>query len=419
MTTNRANETVEHVSKALDRAANGGDQVNALERLQQDIRKDMQGMTLGQVKEYMPQLTKELEDKNQLPVLALAFAEQLGGDLNDGDLRSEMRSANRAVRDGDNTRELDKVLLKYLSDNYDKGAELIEADNDKWFRDDSNISKTDISTKLAEFRKERDDQKQVRANQETARNVGEELMAGDDKSLFNFIDRTYGDGRLTKYELQKYVSDAESSGSTNGQYAPEKQELVKKILEDWDAPAGRWMRGEYADDGMVTGSLTKLGLAHAAGESSEAFLLAARKERDVEDAKPVKATDSDGKQTDSPREIAASKEVESDDDSEGASDYQREGNSETERAPEETSVQQVAYEVRKGDSYWRIASGLLGDDASPREILEKTKELQELNGNQPLLWMPGNPQKIKIPPVKLETSRANPQPRPAPGTMLV
>ena len=426
MTTDRVNETVDNVSQALDAAQTDGDQVSALEKLQDDIRKDMQGMTPEQVKEYIPQLTKELEERNQLPVLALAFAEQLGGDLSESDLRSEVRAANRGLRGGDSTRELDKVLLNYLSENYDKGAELIETQNEAWFRDDANISTDDISAKLAEFRKQRDDQKQVVANQEIAGLVGGELLAGDDKSLFNFIDRNFSDGKLSKSELQKYISDAESSGSTNGQYAPEKQEVVKQILEDWDGSSGKWMRGEYEEDGYATNSLTKLGLARAAGEASQESLLAARNES--EGAARSEANSNDEGEGDVEQVVSASDqstdEAGSDvEQADSASDAQDEidpnAGSETdaERA-EEAPEPEIVYEVRRGDSYWRIASMVLGEGATPGEILEKTKELQELNDNQPLLWLPGNPQRIKIPPMKADTNRTSAQPRPSTATTI-
>ena len=48
-------------------------------------------------------------------------------------------------------------------------------------------------------------------------------------------------------------------------------------------------------------------------------------------------------------------------------------------APEEASVAPAAHEVVAGDSYWAIAEAILGDDATPADVLEKTEALIVLN----------------------------------------
>jgi len=412
MTTNHVHEIVDNVSHALDTAKDDHEQVTALEKLQDDVKQDMQGMTADQVRHYVPQLARELEDHNQLPVLALTFAEQLGGNLSESDLRSEMRSANRAQRDGDNSRQLDKVFLQYLSDNYDKGSHLIATHNDTWYWKDSNISQADITDKLAEFRQERDDRHRKDSSQEKAGDVAETLLAGGENSLFNFIDRDGKNGRVNKSELQKYLDDAVESGSNNGQFAPEKQDAVKELLSGWDDENnGEWLRGGYLDEDYIADSLTKEGLVQAAGKNSQAELFAGREaKREQSIAVEAAASSQPGtnvQERNRPETSTA-----------GAADTDRPGNREKTGTPAESEEQTgkaeqskepepVLMEVKKGDSYWRMANRLLGDDATAGEILEKMKELQELNDNKPLIFFPGHPQTIKVPAPESEPAASS------------
>ena len=52
------------------------------------------------------------------------------------------------------------------------------------------------------------------------------------------------------------------------------------------------------------------------------------------------------------------------------------------RAPAEATVAPTAHEVVDGDSYWEIAESILGDEATPADVLEKTEDLIELNGRR-------------------------------------
>ncbi len=408
MTTNNVNEIVDNVSQALDTANSDSEQVTALERFQKEVEEDMQGMTPEQVKEYMPQLTKQLEEKNQLPVLALAFADQLGGDLNASDLRSEVRSANRAIRDGDSSRQLDKVFLNYLAENYDKGANLIETKNDSWLRDDANVSQADITAKLAEFREARDERNRVEANKANAGDVAAQLLAGGDKSLFNFIDRDSENGKITEDELKKYLSDAESSGSEDGQFALEKQDLVQSLVDNWDdKDKGLWLRG--GSHGAINYAFSKTELLLAAGKSSEDQLFADRAAQDNADEKRTSDVEVTAKEDeDQPSEGDVSASEDEDQVADALVDSKTESADQLDAADTniEAEPEPIIYEVRKGDSYWRIANALLCENASPRDILQKMNELQEYNDNENLMWYPNNPQRIKIPPMKAQSAPA-------------
>jgi nucleoid-associated protein YgaU len=56
----------------------------------------------------------------------------------------------------------------------------------------------------------------------------------------------------------------------------------------------------------------------------------------------------------------------------------------SEPAPEsfEATVAPDSYDVVTGDSYWAIAESILGDAASPADVLEKTDELIEINSTR-------------------------------------
>lgn len=348
MSNHNAKETVDHVSTALDAAKNEGDQTKALEKLQEEIRQDTKEMNPAEQKAYMAQVTKELEARNQLPILAVAFAGQLG-DINNGELNGELRAVNRAERGGDNTKQLEKAMLQYLVSNYDSGAKLVEAKNEEWGTD-SKISKADVSAKLNQFRMDRDEQHRKEANQVNAEKSGRALLDGGEKSLFNFIDRNNNDGRLTKKELQDYLNDARSSGSDSGHFSKAKQQLVENILKEWDnRETGKWMRGGSAGDGREDYALTKQGLVNASGKKTESELVS--KTEPPKPGTPPKPGD-----------------------------------------PPKVSEM----EVKQGDSYWAIASRILGNKASNADILAKTKDLQAKNGDVPLYYNPKQPQKIKI-----------------------
>ncbi len=126
-------------------------QVAALESLRNEIKQDTSTMNSDQAREYMWQLTQKLQESNQLPELSLVYADQLGADLNRADLRNEMRSVNRDISFGENDKQLDKAFIRFLLDNYEGGANLIESvDEEPGY--DSNISRADIAAKLAQFR---------------------------------------------------------------------------------------------------------------------------------------------------------------------------------------------------------------------------------------------------------------------------
>jgi nucleoid-associated protein YgaU len=52
------------------------------------------------------------------------------------------------------------------------------------------------------------------------------------------------------------------------------------------------------------------------------------------------------------------------------------------RAPAAATVAPTAHEVVAGDSYWAIAESILGDEATPADVLEKTEDLIEVNGRR-------------------------------------
>lgn len=356
MSNHNAKETVDHVSQALDGAKNEGEQAKALDKLQEEIRQDTKDMNPAEQKAYMAQVTKELEARNQLPILAVAFAGQLG-DINKGELNGELRAVNRAERGGDNTKQLEKAMLQYLVNNYDSGANLVEAKNEEWGTD-SKISRADVSARLSQFRTDRDEQHRKEANQVNAERNARTLLDGGDKSLFNFIDRNSNDGRLTKKELQDYLNDARSSGSDSGHFSRAKQQFVENILKDWDnRESGKWMRGGFNGDDSAGEVLTKDGLVKASGKKSEAEL----------GVKPSEPAPKQGDPAPRPAEPKSG-------------------------LPPKSSEM----EVQKGDSYWSISRRILGDKATNAEILAKTKELQQKNENAPLYFNPKHPRKIKI-----------------------
>ena len=157
----RVHDVAEGVSKSLEQAQNNQDQVAVLELLRREVKKDTSAMDPEQAKEYMSQLTQELQESKQLPVLSLAYADQLETQLNKEDenktevnrtdLRDELRSVNRDLRFGEIDKQLDKAMLRFLLDNYDDAAVLIETVNEEGDYD-SAISRTDIDVKLAQYR---------------------------------------------------------------------------------------------------------------------------------------------------------------------------------------------------------------------------------------------------------------------------
>ncbi len=407
MTTNRAKETVDHVSQALDSAKDEAGQMKALEKLQEEIKEDTKNMNPAEQKAYMAQVTKELETRNQLPVLAVAFAGQLGGDLNKGDLNSEIRAASRAERGGDNSKQLDKAMLQYLVKNYDQGTNLVEANNEEWGTD-SRISTADIAERLKSFRMAKDEQHRKESNQIGAEKTAQALLGGGDKSLFNFIDKGNNDGRLTKKELQDYLNDARSSGANSGHYSKEKQQVVENILKDWDnRDSGKWMRGGFRGDEFTGDALTKQGLVEAAGKKTESEVTHQVKadlkvtakagegywqiaEKNLgKDGKPHSADEiraeserisklNGGKPVTAGAEIKVGEELR------------------PEVKPQVPPAKVAEMEVKQGDSYWTIANRILGEKATASEILAKTKELQTKNGNKPLYYDPRHPSTIAV-----------------------
>ncbi|MBA3993645.1 MAG: hypothetical protein C0469_08965 [Cyanobacteria bacterium DS2.3.42] len=412
MSTNHAKEAVDHVSQALDSAKDDKDQAKALEKLQDEIKEDTKNMKPEEQKAYMAQVTKDLEARNQLPVLAVAFAGQLGGDLNKGDLNSEMRAASRAERGGDNSKQLDKAMLQYLVKNYDQGANLVEAHDEEW-RTDSKISTSDISEQLKTFRTARDEQHRKESNQVGAEKTAQALLGGGDKSLFNFIDRENNDGRLTKKELQDYLNDARSSGSNSGHFSKEKQQVVENILKEWDnRDSGKWIRGGYKGDNAAWDSLSKQGLVEAAGKKTESEVT-----HQVKADVKMTAKAGEGYWQIAERNLGKDGNAHTADEIRTESErISRLNNGKAVTAGAEVKVgeelQPVAkppvakppapaekaseMEVRKGDSYWTIANRILGEKATASEILAKTKELQDKNRDTKLVYNPRSPQTIHV-----------------------
>lgn len=157
----RVQEISQNVCQSLEQAQTHEDQAAALEFLRTEVKKDTSVMEPELAKEYMAALTQELQDGKQLPVLSLAYADQLAAennkndvertDVNRSDLRDELRSVNRDLRFGENDKRLDKAMLRFLLDNYDDGIVLIEA-QDEESDYDSTISRADITAKLVEYR---------------------------------------------------------------------------------------------------------------------------------------------------------------------------------------------------------------------------------------------------------------------------
>jgi len=355
MSTNQARETVDHVSKALDSAKTEEDQKNALTNLQNEIEANTKKMNPAEQKDYMTQVTKELEAKNLLPVLAVASAGD--GELTKSDLRSDLRHAEREEKRGTVTRQLDKAMLNYLINNYDNGARLVEAKDEEYFTD-SKLSRADVTAKLAEFRAARDEQHRKEGNQVKSEQTARALLDGGDKSLFSFIDRNGNDGQLTKKELQDYLNDARNSGSKDGHFSKEKQRTVENILKDWDnRDSGKWMRGGFNGDNSAGEVLTRDGLVKASGKKSEAEL----------GVRPSEPAPKQGDPLPKPGDPKPG-------------------------TPPKTGEM----EIQKGDSYWSISRRILGDKATNAEILAKTKELQQKNENAPLYFDPKHPHKIKV-----------------------
>lgn len=150
MTNSHTNELADNVCRNAEVALASDEQRAALEQLRNDAKADTSAMSSEQAKDYMLQLTQKLRENNQLPELSLVYADQLGADVSREDLRSELRSVNRDLTFGENDKQLDKAFIRFLLDNYDGGANLIEA-KDEESGYDSNISRADIAAKLAEF----------------------------------------------------------------------------------------------------------------------------------------------------------------------------------------------------------------------------------------------------------------------------
>lgn len=391
MTTNNARDAFENVSQALDTAKDQNEQLTALEKLQTEVETDMRGMSAEESQQYIGQLTNALEASGQLPVLSLAYADQMGGNLDQDDLKSEMRTTNRFAAFGNNSARLDQVFLKYLTDNYDQGANLIETSNNNWVWKDSSISTDDISKKLTEFRETRDERKRVAGNQDSAAPFAEALLEGGDKSLFNFIDRYSKDNSLSKIDMMRYLFDAEASGSTDGVFSAENQNLVKDLVRNWDDEnKGRWMRGGFRNEGYFSTGLSKHNLLKSTGYATLQGLVADSERRNA---------------------IARGENLPEVTDGGDAGDdaEQQAAESQDQTAPEETEdiapTEPETVAVAKGDSYWRIAHRLLGESATNKEILAKMTELQELNNNAPLIWNPDNQQQIAISDVRVLPSR--------------
>ena len=157
----RVEEISQNVCHSLEQAQNNDEQAAALELLRTEVKKDTSAMDPEQAKEYMFQLTQQLQDSKQLPVLSLVYAEQLAAensesdvertDVSRSDLRDEMRSVDRSLRFGENDKRLEKAMLRFLLDNYDDGIKLIET-QDEESDYDSTISSADMTAKLAEYK---------------------------------------------------------------------------------------------------------------------------------------------------------------------------------------------------------------------------------------------------------------------------
>ena len=406
MTTNDVQDAVENVSQALDTAKDQNEQVAALEKFQTEVETDMRGMSTEESQDYMGHLTNALEESGQLPVLSLAFADQLGGNLDRDDLSSEMRTTNRFATYGNHSARLDQVFLKYLTDNYDQGENLIEASNNNWVWTDSSISSDDIAKKLTEFRENRDERKRVADNQEKAGPYAATLLNGGEKSLFNFIDRYSQNNSLSKLDLTRYLADAEASGSTDGMYAEHRQQTVKELLRNWDSEdKGAWMRGGFRTDGYPSSGLSKESLLKSTGYASEQGLMAEYARRSAELTAENETMQAEDEQPESDDESNSESQVESNDENVAGGDPE----AELSAADDQNAVPSEALEqeeepqsvpetvgVAKGDSYWRIAHKLLGESATNQEIFAKMMELQELNNNAPLIWNPDNQQKIVV-----------------------
>ena len=412
MTTNHAKETVDHVSQALDSAKDEAGQMKALEKLQDEIKEDTKNMDPAEQKAYMAQVTKELEARNQLPILAVAFAGQLGGDINKSELSTIAKITDRDVRGGASAKQLDQAMLQYLVKNYDQGANLIETKNEETGRD-SKISTADISEKLKSFRTDRDEQRRKEGNQVATEKTAQALLGGGDKSLFNFIDRGNNDGRLTKKELQDYLNDARSSGSDTGHFSKEKQQVVENILKEWDnRDSGKWMRGGFKGDAFTGDALTRQGLVEAAGKKTESEVTHQVKadvtikaeagqgywqiaEKNLgKDGKPHTA---DEVRAESERisKLNGGKPVHAGDTIKVGEELRPEVKP-PEVKPPAPPTKVAEMEIKQGDSYWTIANRILGNKASASEILAKTKELQTKNGNKPLYYDPRHTSTISI-----------------------
>lgn len=150
MTNSHTNEIADNVCPNVEVALASDEQRAALDQLRKDAKADTSAMSSDQAKDYILNLTQKLRETNQLPELSLVYADQLGTDLSREDLRSELRSVNRDLTFGENDKQLDKAFIRFLLDNYDGGANLVEA-KDEESGYDSNISRADIAAKLAEF----------------------------------------------------------------------------------------------------------------------------------------------------------------------------------------------------------------------------------------------------------------------------
>lgn len=299
-----AKATIEHVSKDLDAAKGQNDEISALEKFQQEFHLQLSKLNPEEQQKYVEDVVSGLTKNNKLPILALFYADQLGGNLNSSDLRMEIRAENRRFRDGDHRAVLAKSMLQYLSDNYDS---LIHAHNGWWKEDE--ISKEDISAKLNQLRSQDAELKRQEKNRQTATESVKVILSGGDNSLFDFIDgQEKKNGKVTKDELKKYVDEARACDCSGGHFTREKLALVEKLIKDWDAPnSTRWLRGGYKGSTIhnsaagrgatyvtdnVDNCLTKENLLAAAGKKSVAELLqgqesAKRNENSADGAKSV------------------------------------------------------------------------------------------------------------------------------------
>ena len=313
----KATATVEHVSKDLDAAKDKDATFSALDKFQKEVEAHMKTLNPEEQKKYMEEVVADLTKNKKLPMLALAYAsDKLGANLDENDIKTELRAEHKNLNAGDNRAILTKSMLKYLADNH---SDIISASNDEWFSETS-ITHADVDAKLKQLRERRDEDKRIETNQKHATNSAVTLLSGGKDSLFNFLDKDKTGG-ITKSELEKYVKDVEECKCTGGQYTPEKIQFVKDLLKSWDDPNGaQWLRKwepNLSNRGATNGSygaITRESLLNATGKKSESELnLAANKAANAENTpenqratdnkpatqNPPNAGDSNGKKPES------------------------------------------------------------------------------------------------------------------------